>query len=46
MKIHDQHTDLPLTRQRKYQLRHPEREAERIKRYDHSEAALACSDTI
>jgi hypothetical protein len=42
MKIHDQHTDLPLTRQRKYQLRHPER----MKRYDHFEAALACSDTI
>jgi hypothetical protein len=41
MKIQDQYTDLPVTRQRKYQLRHPEREAERVKRYDDSEAGKA-----
>jgi hypothetical protein len=36
--IQDEYTDLPIKKQRKYQLRHPEREAERVRRYDQSEA--------
>jgi hypothetical protein len=36
--IQDEYEALPISKQRKYQLRHPEREAERVRRYDQSEA--------
>src|SRR5215217_8714612 len=38
MKILDQYTDLDIDRRRKYQLRHPDREAERVKRWERTEA--------
>jgi hypothetical protein len=38
LRIQDEYTALEITKQRKYQLRHPEREAERVRRYDQSEA--------
>jgi hypothetical protein len=37
--IQDEYTDLDLTRQRKYQLRHPEAEKERMKRWQTSDKA-------
>ena len=36
--IQDEYAGLEISKQRKYQLRHPEREAERVRRYDQSEA--------
>jgi hypothetical protein len=36
--IRDEYEVLPLSKQRKYQLRHPEREAERVRRYNQTEA--------
>ena len=41
MKILDHYTDLDIDRRRKYQLRHPDREAERVKRWEHTEAGKA-----
>lgn len=35
-KIFDQFTDLPITRQRKHQLRNPEKVALQVKRYQQS----------
>jgi hypothetical protein len=35
--IHDEYSDLPISKQRKYQLRHPDREKERRRRYYQSE---------
>jgi hypothetical protein len=35
--IQDEYAGLEISKQRKYQLRHPEREAERRRRYDESE---------
>ena len=36
--IQDEYAGLEISKQRKYQLRHPEREAERVRRYDQSKA--------
>jgi hypothetical protein len=36
--IQDEYTALPIKKQRKYQLRHPDREKARQRRYDESEA--------
>jgi hypothetical protein len=38
LSIQDEYAGLEISKQRKYQLRHPEREAERVRRYDQSEA--------
>jgi hypothetical protein len=35
--IQDEYSDLPISKQRKYQLRHPAREKERQRRYYQSE---------
>jgi hypothetical protein len=36
--IQDEYEALPVSKQRKYQLRHPDREKARQRRYDESEA--------
>jgi hypothetical protein len=36
--IQDEYAGLEISKQRKYQLRHPEREAERVRRYYETEA--------
>jgi hypothetical protein len=36
--IQDEYTEFEISKQRKYQLRHPEREAERVRRYNESDA--------
>jgi hypothetical protein len=38
-KIQDEYTDLKVSRQRKHQLRHPEAEKERMKRWQASDKA-------
>ena len=40
-KIQDEYTHLPVSRQRKEQLRHPERYKERRQRWEQSEAGRA-----
>jgi hypothetical protein len=42
--IQDEYAGLEISKQRKYQLRHPEREAERVRRYDQSEAGKEHQD--
>jgi hypothetical protein len=41
MKIQDEYTDLPISRQRKYQLRHPEKQAEIYRSWKKSEKGKA-----
>jgi hypothetical protein len=36
--IQDEYAALEISKQRKHQLRHPEREAERVRRYNETEA--------
>jgi hypothetical protein len=43
MKIQDEYTDLPISRQQKYQLRHPERQAQRYRAWKKTDKGKAAN---